>query len=338
MNFTHGGDIKAFATSIGCDISDVIDLSSNINFIKPDISLDMNSISINAYPTYDELYNILSTHFDIDTNELELFNGGSSAIFALINHLPQQNCYIYSPAYLEYKKAAFEANKNVELINRFIELDYDIEPNSLVVFVNPSTPDGSLYEMETLLEYWHSKNCTVILDESFLEFTSVPSMSQYIAKYHNLYILKSMTKFYSCAGVRIGCVLSNESNISQLKQKEPLWKLSQFDSTYMQALLKDKTFRKISLAVNAKAKADLELIIEEFPSLFEQLLPSMANFVLVRLKTMTNVEFQEKLVSHKIMIRDCSNFDFLSDEYVRIAVKSQKDMQSFREAVKSIVS
>ena len=64
----------------------------------------------------------------------------------------------------------------------------------------------------------------------------------------------------------------------------------------------------------------------------------MANFVLVRLKTMTNVEFQEKLVSHKIMIRDCSNFDFLSDEYVRIAVKSQKDMQSFREAVKSIVS
>jgi threonine-phosphate decarboxylase len=338
LNFSHGGGVEAFARKVGCDIEEVIDLSSNINFIKPDITLDMNTIKINSYPTYDKLYKTLTNHFKIDRRQLEVFNGGSCAIFALMNFLPQQNCYIYSPAYLEYKKATLATNKNLELINRFTDLNCEIETNSLVVFVNPSTPDGSLYEMEKLLEYWDKKNCTVIIDESFLEFTNAPSLSSYIKRYKNLYILTSMTKFYSCAGVRIGCVLSNEQNITQLKNKEPLWKLSQFDSIYMQALLEDTRFRKLSLGVNAKAKADLELIIKEFDSLFELVVPSMANFILVRLKSMKADKFQERLLPYKIMIRDCSNFDFLSDEYIRIAVKSQKELQVFRKAVEDIVS
>lgn len=337
MNFLHGGDIKAFATSIGCCSSEVIDLSSNINFIKPDISIDMNKVLVNSYPTYENLYKSLSNHLDVDIKQLELFNGGSSAIFALMNYLEQKNCYIYSPAYLEYKKAAIQTNKNIEYINRFVELEYAIQPNSLVVFVNPSTPDGTLYDMEVLLEYWDDQNCTVILDESFLEFTSAKSMSKYLNRYKNLYIVKSMTKFYSCAGVRIGCVLSNQDNIVKLKEKEPLWKISIFDSLYIQEMLKDQNFRKISLAVNAKAKADLELIVKEFDNLFEQVLPSFANFVLVRLKTMTSTEFQTRLGKYKIMIRDCSNFDFLTSEYISISVKSQKDIQIFKEALKSII-
>ena len=336
-SFKHGGDINSFALTIGCEVKDVVDLSSNINFIAPDISIDLNNISINSYPTYNKLYNSISHHFDIDIDELELFNGGSSAIFSLMNFFEQQNCYIYSPAYLEYKKAAIVTNKNVELINRFVELDKDIEENSIVIFVNPSTPDGTFYDMKKLLNYWKSKNCKVIVDESFLEFTLSQSVSKYLNDFSNLYILKSMTKFHSCAGVRIGCVISQKENIEKLKQKEPLWKISNYDSLVMQELLKDKKFRKVSLAVNAKSKAYLEQTIKEF-DIFEQISLSSVNFILVHLKTMNATQFQEKLKPFKIMIRDCSNFDFLSDDYVRIAVKSQKDMTRFHEVIKQIAS
>ncbi len=337
MSFKHGGDIEAFASDINCSIDDVIDLSSNINFVRPDINFDLNSISLNSYPKYDKLYNSIAKHFEVDANEFELYNGGSSAIFTLLSYFKHHNCYIYSPAYLEYKKAALASNKNVELINRFVELEKDIEQNSLVVFVNPSTPDGTLYDMESLLELWEKKNSTVIVDESFLEFTTATSVSKYLKKYKNLYILKSMTKFHGTAGVRIGVVVSDEQNISMLRRHEPLWKISQLDSIYMQEMLKDANFRKLSLAVNANSKAYLEQTLKEY-DIFDDPIPSNANFILVRLKTMKVKEFQEKLKPYRIMVRDCSNFDFLDDEYVRIAVKSQKDMESFKKAVQNIVS
>jgi threonine-phosphate decarboxylase len=336
-NFKHGGDINDFALNRKCQIDEVIDLSSNINFVTPDISIDFNNITINSYPTYDQLYNSISNYFDINVEQLELFNGGSSAIFSLMKYFKQKNCYIYSPAYLEYKKAALINNKNVELINRFIELDKKIEKNSIVIFVNPSTPDGTFYNMKELLNYWKNQNCTVIVDESFLEFTLNKSVSQYLNEFNNLYILKSMTKFFSCAGIRVGCIISQKQNIEKLKQNEPLWKISNYDSLILQEFIKDKKFRKISLAVNAKAKAILEQTIKEF-NIFEFTAISSVNFILVKLKYINAKQFQEKLQPFKIMIRDCSNFDFLSDEYVRIAVKSQKDMIKFNKAVKQIVS
>ena len=123
QTFNHGGDINSFALEIGCKVDEVIDLSSNINFIKPELKIDFNTIDISAYPSYDSLYNSLANHYGIGTNQLELYNGGSSAIFSFIRDIKLQNCTIYSPAYLEYKKAALLHNKQIELVNRFVELD-----------------------------------------------------------------------------------------------------------------------------------------------------------------------------------------------------------------------
>jgi len=54
--FEHGGDIKAFAKAYGCKADEVIDLSSNINFVRPNINIDFNSLEIASYPNYDTLY------------------------------------------------------------------------------------------------------------------------------------------------------------------------------------------------------------------------------------------------------------------------------------------
>ncbi|MEA2049619.1 MAG: histidinol-phosphate aminotransferase family protein, partial [Campylobacterota bacterium] len=142
MNFSHGGDVKSFALQIGCDVDEVVDLSSNINFLKPEKDIDFNSLNISGYPTYDILYEKISKLYGINSEQLELFNGGSSAIFSLLRLFETRHIHIYSPAYLEYKKAATKLNYTIELINRFTDLDKFVAPNSLVVFVNPSTPEG----------------------------------------------------------------------------------------------------------------------------------------------------------------------------------------------------
>ena len=106
--FAHGGDIKGFAKELRCDLDEIIDLSSNINFIKPTLSIDFNSLDISAYPNYDELYRVIANNYHIKEVQLELFNGGSSGIFSLFQCLKLRTCTIYSSAYLEYKKAANE--------------------------------------------------------------------------------------------------------------------------------------------------------------------------------------------------------------------------------------
>jgi threonine-phosphate decarboxylase len=333
--FEHGGQIEKFANDLGCRVDEIIDLSSNINFVKPQINIDFNSLDISAYPTYDKLYAKIAKNYGVKSSQIELFNGGSSAIFTLFKHLDLTHCTIYSPAYLEYKKACVNFAYELRTINRFENIYLPIKSASLVIFVNPSTPDGTYYNIEELISYWKEQDCTILIDESFLDFCEGHSATKYLEDYDKLYILKSMTKFYSSAGIRVGTIVSSVENIEKLKRFEPMWKLSQFDSNYLQSALDDKNFKSISKAINVKNKLELEKILQA-SGIIEQIYLSSANYLLVKLKNFTAKEFQKKLKPFKIMIRDCTNFDFLDETYVRIAVKSSSANEAFRKALEQI--
>ena len=333
--FEHGGQIEKFAFDLGCSVSEIIDLSSNINFIKPQINIDFNTLDISSYPTYDKLYEKISSNYGVKSSQIELFNGGSSAIFTLFRHLALETCTIYSPAYLEYKKAALNFGYELNTINRFENINENVKENSLVIFVNPSTPDGKYYDVEELIQTWIKKSCTILIDESFLDFCDKPSSIKYLETYDKLYILKSMTKFYSSAGIRVGTIVSTKQNVEKLKRFEPMWKLSQFDSNYLQAALDDKLFKNISKAINIKNKIELENILKN-STLVEEIFESSANYLLVKLANLNAKEFQEKLKPYKIMVRDCSNFDYLDDRFVRIAVKSSSANETLKKALQEI--
>ena len=335
MDNQHGGNITAFAKEIGTHPLEVIDLSSNINFVKPKIEFDFNALEISPYPNYDKLEDALARRYEIAKEEFELFNGATSAIYALFSLLKPQYATLYAPLYLEYEKALNLTQSHIEHINRFEDIYKEPKENSLVVFVNPSTPDGKHYDLDRLMKIWMDKNCTIVIDESFLDFTSHKSATSYIKEYSKLYILKSMTKFYSSAGVRIGVLISTQKNIQAIKTKEPLWKISEFDSHYLQEALKDREFKEISDNAHQASHKKLMEILEDFPYT-DKIYPTDANFMLVKLKGMDAPTLQKKLLPHKIMIRNCSNFKFLDDSYVRIAIKSGECMGVLEVGLRSI--
>lgn len=333
--FEHGGDIKSFARKAKCQVKEVIDLSSNINFLKPKLDIDFNSLDISSYPNYDKLYKAISKHYNVMKSQIELYNGGSSAIFKLFENLKLKHCTIYSPAYLEYKKAAQNFGYEIELINRFKDMKKEVKKGSFVIFVNPSTPDAKCYNINELLNFWIKKECTILIDESFLEFTDYESTTKYLGKYDKLYILKSMTKFYSSAGIRVGTIISSKENTIKLREKEPMWKISTFDMNYLIEVLKYKSFYKKAKKRN---KENLKLLCStlEKHSFIKMIHQSEANYILVKLKDIKAKELQEKLLPYKIMIRDCSNFDFLGKKHIRIAVKSKKSIELLNKAFEDI--
>jgi len=329
--FQHGGDIESFAKKANCKVKDVIDLSSNINFLKPKLDIDFNTLDISSYPNYDKLYKAISKHYNVLKSEIELYNGGSSAIFKLFENLRLKHCTIYSPAYLEYKKAAQNFGYEIDLINRFSDIKKEVKKGSFVIFVNPSTPDAKCYNIKKLLKSWIEKGCTILIDESFLEFTDLESITKYIKKYDKLYILKSMTKFYSSAGIRVGTIVSSKENIKRLKQKEPMWKISTFDMNYLIEVLKYKEFYKKAKRKNIENKELLISILKGY-SFIKKVHKAEANYVLIKLKNIDAKQLQKKLIPYKIMIRDCSNFDFLDSSYVRIAVKNKASIKALKTA------
>jgi len=322
----HGGNIYRFAKQLGCLPEQVLDFSANIN---PKQAVDLSclqDIALTPYadPDYSLLKKAIHQRYPIpDGVDIELFNGASAAIFALLRRLQPKDLVLYTPLYGEYAHIAGELDCIVYNINRFNGVMADIPEHSTVIFVNPSTPDGQLYGLQDLLTKWQAANCTIIIDESFLDFCEADSVAEHIAYYDKLYVIKSLSKFYGCAGIRIGFVWAATAVIKELQRFEPAWKLSSLDMAYMQRALANTAFIEQTRKQTAQLRALLHQALQD-SGLFDKIYPGQANFLLARLANLDGYQLQEQLELSRILIRVCDNFEGLDKSHVRFAVKDEQ--------------
>jgi len=326
----HGANIYKYAKKLGCNAEDIVDFSSNINLYNPKNNFSITSALTNKYAdsSYKKLKNIISKNYQIKKSNIALFNGASSAIFELFKHLDAKRVYLYAPLYGEYEDA-LDAKTKLIKINRFKNLHQKVKKGSTVVFVNPSTPDAKNYDLSDLMAYWQKRNCTIILDESFLEFEGLASYRHNIQTYDKLYIIQSFTKFYSCAGVRIGAIFSSKDNVKKFKIAR--WNISSFDVAFLSQRLQDKKFILKSKELHLKQKKELKNILKT-SNLFSKIYKSKSNFFLCKSKHAK--ELFKHLLKHKILVRDASSFDFLDTKHLRFAVKDKKSHKKLQKALK----
>jgi len=325
----HGANIYKYAKKLNCHSDEIIDFSSNINLYNPKVKIKLtNNMLVNyADNSYKDLKKTISKNYNIKSSQMALFNGASSAIYELFKTLKEKRVYLYAPLYGEYEKAIQKDVKIIK-INRFKSIHDEPKKNSVVVFVNPSTPDGKYYDLDKLFKLWKKKNCTIVLDESFLEFENLKSLRTQIKSYKKLYIIQSFSKFNSCAGVRIGAIFSFKGNIKKLKT--PLWNLSSFDVKFLQKRLQDKKFKKTSKALHVEQKKELYKILKD-SKLFSKIYKSDSNFYLVKSKKAKQIF--EGLLKKKILVRTCDSFDFLGENNLRFGVKNTNKHKKLKKAL-----
>lgn len=308
------------------------DFSSEINFLKPNVDIDYNKI---ASANYSELLYLLEKRYKVKSNQIELFNGFSSSIYSILKFLALKYCFIYSPCNLEYKKAASNLKYEVRLINRFENLFLPIKDESVVVFANPSYLDGTYYDLENLFKYWISKEATIIIDETLLDFCGEDAAIKYLEKYEKVYILKEFSKYYSNKNLNIASIFSNAKNIENLRKYEPEDKLSAFDMKYLEESLKDREFRLISNSINIKNRIALEKIFHSHKYV-DFLYHSSSNSILIKLKNISSKEFRARLEEKEVHISNCLKYDFIDDSFVNIYVNSKDSVQSLKEIIYAI--
>ena len=328
----HGANIYKYAKELGCKVDEIVDFSSNINCYQADCKLHISNETITKYAdtNYTKLKDTIAKEYKIDAKEIALYNGATSAISALMQKIKSNTIYLYAPLYGEYQKAALQNEKKIYKINRFEDINAKVEKKSIVVFVNPSTPDGKYYELDKLFLKWKKKRCSIILDESFLEFELHKSLRKEIKEYKKLYIIQSFSKFYSCAGVRIGAIFANKKSIKKLTP--PLWNISSFDAKFLQNRLNDTEFKQKTLQIHKEQKEELKNILIK-SNIFDKIVQSDANFILVH--TPNAIKLFKYLLSHKILVRTGGSFDFLSNEWLRFAVKDRKSHKKLELVFKS---
>ncbi len=324
----HGGNIYQFAKKLNCKPEEIIDFSANIN---PRQAVDLKSLlnvplAPYADPEYSSLKKALKQRYQYsDDVECEVFNGASAAIFSLLRWLKPKHLVLYNPLYGEYEQIAKKIGSNIQHINRFTDLNTDFPDNSTVVFVNPSTPDGKLYNLDELLVEWQQKSCTILIDESFLDFCDAESTSRHIPQYDKLFIIKSLSKFYGCAGIRVGFILATKEKIPAIKEFEPAWKISSFDMEYIQKALTNQAFTKQTIEKTNNNRKLLFQVLQNSGS-FKTIYQGQANFLLTQLKNINGYQLQAQLESAPILIRICDNFADLDKWHVRFAVKDEKSI------------
>lgn len=202
---------------------------------------------------------------------------------------------------------------------------------------NPHNPTGQLFDLQTILPYLE-QFALVIVDEAFMDFLppdQQQSLIPVVQNYPNLVILRSLTKFYSLPGLRLGYCISHPDRLRRWQQWRDPWPVNTLAAAAAIAVVEDTEFQEKTWNWLFQARSQLFEGLASLPGL--QPYQSAANFVLVHSEQPSS-QLQEKLLKHsQIFIRDCLSFPELGDRYFRVAVRTETDNQRLLEGLKSVI-
>ena len=348
LRYLHGGNIHEIARNKKIKF---IDFSANINpfgipeKIKRDLFKQFHQIE--HYPDIEsfELRQQIANYWNINPENILVTNGSVEGLYLLMQMYAPENICLPVPSFAEYEKAARIIKSTVQKINmrerdNFI-LDFDaLKKADMLIVGNPNNPVGSyLLKKTSLLKNLPFKN--IIVDEAFMDFEEKalqPSLIQTACKTDKITVLRTFTKFFCLPGLRIGYLVSHQKNIKKLRQKQLPWSVNYLAQTAARMILNDNGFIKKSIKTINEERNYLASQLQSINSI--KIFPSVTNFLLIKIlnKNITSKMLRNALLNKGIIIRDCSNFRGLNNQYIRIAVKNRRENSKLVQAIKEVMS
>lgn len=187
---------------------------------------------------------------------------------------------------------------------------------------NPHNPTGQLFEKANVLALAKGFS-RVVIDEAFMDF--LPSGDQHslipeIANYPHVVVLRSLTKFYSIPGLRLGYAIGHPDVLGQWSAWRDPWSVNALAIAAGVVALQDTVFQQQTFDWLAGAVPQLREGLAKLPGL--EVIPGAVNFVMVRCDVSVTQLQEHLLKRHKVLIRDCVSFPELGDRYFRVAVRT----------------
>ncbi|MGD9212952.1 MAG: aminotransferase class I/II-fold pyridoxal phosphate-dependent enzyme [Desulfobacteraceae bacterium] len=346
----HGGNIYQLADNLGCHVSEIIDMSSNVNPLGPIPELLSHLTdcmdSVAHLPQVDALAirEAFAQQHGLDPQLVLAGNGSTQWIYTLPLALKAKRALILAPAYSDYADACAMHGTTVQY--RFSSakdlFDYDLtrifklaEEMDLVFICNPNNPTGRLIPAEALLELCLSRPDTIfIIDESYLPFIRQSESHTLINRdLANAVIITSMSKIYRLPGLRIGFIKAPRKIIPLLAPYGLPWAVNSLASAAVLWLMQHQEivapFIDRSIGFIQKEKELFYQRVAHIKKLtcFE----SCTSYILIKLpENVDSKQVWNTMAKAKLLIRDCSNFQGLSSRFIRISLKdSENNLKAF---------
>ncbi len=338
----HGGNIYSFMENRSPDQEPVIDFSASVNPLGTSGNvireIKKNLKNLIHYPDINTtgLTNKIAVTLDVSEKSIVCGNGSTELIYLMPRILRFKKVLIPQPTFSDYERSCRLAYPSCAVTDYMLEKtnNFDIEPGNLlnnilntkpdaIFLCNPNNPTGRLIEKEALLEIAEEakkQKSYLIVDESFIDFCPGSSVADKVEKNPYLIVLKSMTKFYALAGLRLGYGIFSIKIAGMMKDNKEPWSVNTLAQAAGIAALNEDKYKEKTIKIVNKEKSVLEKGLQ---NLGIDYFPSQANYYL--LYTSRARIIAEHLAQKGIMVRDCSSFKGLDHRYLRIAVKSKKE-------------
>lgn len=296
---------------------------------------------------------IAAKYFDIRQKYTVVGNGAAELIKSLMERVEGRIGVVY-PTFQEYPNR----KEQTEIIGFTPDNDdltytaddlirfYADKQLSTLLLINPDNPSGNFIPKADVLRlaaWCKERGIFFVVDESFVDFSedfrnNSLLHNEILQAYPNLAVMKSISKSYGVPGLRLGILASSDEElINWTKHDVSIWNINSFAEFYMQIFGK---YQKDYDRACQKFIAERERFMARLTDIpFLRVIPSQANYFLCQVtEKYTSEELTHRLLmDFNILIKDCDNKDGLKNKnYVRIAVRDQKDNDTLVEALKTL--
>lgn len=346
--YQHGGGIHQAAAELQRPITELLDFSASINPLGMPLAVRAAAAAALDeaihYPEIhaESLLAALAAHHRLDPCHF-LAGNGSTPLFTLFARtLRPRRALVVRPAFSEYQRALEIAGTEIDVFDLDPAKDFTLDlcqllrqitpTTDLLLIANPGNPSGVKIEAATILTLAHAlrEQALVAVDEAFIDFCPDASILQAVASTPNLYVFRSMTKFYAIPGLRVGYLAGPTNGICRLQYAAEPWALSSVAIAAAKAALGAKTYSEETLRRIPQLRSELA---DGLRALGLHVYPSAANYLLLRLAAARADEIVSALRAEGILLRSCSNFLPLDAHYLRVAVRTSAENQRLLSAL-----
>ncbi len=346
--YQPGRPIEEVARELGLPAAGIIKVASNENPFGPSplalAALQKALAGVNLYPDGNAFYlkHKLAAKLSVEPANLILGNG-SNEIIEFAGHallapgadvVVSQYCFAVYPIVT----ALFGANLiTVPAKNYGHDLPgmlKAITPHTRIVFVaNPNNPTGTLAPREEVIQFVNDvpDDVLLVMDEAYLDFLDNPldlSPLVRLGTRPNLMLMRTFSKIYGLAGLRIGYGIGNSEFIAALEKIRQPFNINLLAQTAALAALDDVEHIRKTRANNF---AGLEFFKRAFRDLKLEYVPSFANFILVRVGDGQRVF--EAMQKQGVIVRPMAGYQL--PEWIRISIGTPQENERCLAALKA---
>lgn len=331
-------------------LKNVIKLASNENPIGPSpkaIEAIKKSLSgINRYPDSSSFYlkRKIGRLLGVQPEEVILGNGSDELIDIIVKTFVEddENIITADTTFLEYEIISrVNAKKIIRVPLKYFKYDLQgiksrIDRKTKLVFIaNPNNPTGTYitkYELEDFLAGL-PENVLVVLDEAydtFIDVNDYPSGIKYFKK-NNCIILKTFSKAYGLAGLRVGYAIANKELISFMERARQPFNVNSLAQSAALSALEDKKFLLKVKKVNLEGKRFFYKALRNMGIAF---VPSVTNFVLIDTGKDCVSVFKEML-KFGVIVRDMKQYGLKN--FIRVSIGTKKENERFIKVLRKVL-